>query len=146
MERSDTVEERIIVKCGAIGARFISGIARQYDDTYPSQLSGVISEKDFEHTMERLNDSIFQFWPCTTCFIFGFACAPITLGTSLCCPHYCVSKAEDNLIRALEDTSMMAKYTEKDITWTLRKSCLNSWIEIQFPVKYAAAAPSSSQI
>jgi hypothetical protein len=146
MDRSETVEDKVTVKCPAIGARFISGIAKQYDDTYPDQLIGVISEKDFENTMEKLNDAIFQFWPCTTCFIFGFACAPMTLGTSLCCPRYCVSKAEDNLTRKLEDTCLMEKYREKEITWSLHKSCFNSWIEIQFPVKYVTASQPASRV
>ena len=127
------MEETFVVNCHAVGSRFVSGIAKQYDSTFPSQLKGIIDEKDFENTMERINDAIIQFWPCTTCFVFGFACAPFTLGTSLCCPNFCVSKAEENLLSALDHVSMMPKYYEKKITWSLKKTCFNSWIQIEIP-------------
>lgn len=84
--------------------------------------------------MNKINEAIAQFWPCSMCYIFGFACAPFTLGTSLCCPHYCISKAESNLIQQLEDISLSKKYYENKITWKLHKNCFTSWIEIQYPV------------
>ena len=67
------------------------------------------------------------------CYIFGFACAPFTLGTSLCCPHFCISRAESNLIHHLEDISLARRYYDNKITWSLQKSCFISWIEIEIP-------------
>lgn len=68
------------------------------------------------------------------CYIFGFACAPFTLGTSLCCPHYCISRAESNLINQLENISLAGRYFDNKITWSLQKTCFSSWIEIEFPL------------
>ena len=31
----------------------------------------IVPSEDIAHIMERLNDSIQTYWPCTTCFIFG---------------------------------------------------------------------------
>lgn len=67
------------------------------------------------------------------CYIFGFACAPFTLGTSLCCPNYCISRAESNLVNHLEDLSLAARYYDNKIVWKLEKSCWTSWIEIRIP-------------
>lgn len=45
MENNEIIFDYKIVKCEAIGIRFISGIASCYDDTYPSELQGYISGK-----------------------------------------------------------------------------------------------------
>jgi hypothetical protein len=126
----------------------VSGIASRYDDTYPSELEGYISgltkniidrlkvctEENFKKDIDRINEAIAEFWPCSMCYIFGFACAPLTLGTSLCCPHYCISRAESNLVSQLEDISLTARYYDKQIVWSVQKKCFASWIEITFPL------------
>jgi hypothetical protein len=122
------------VKCYATGLSFISGISSRYDTTYPNELQGYITEEEFSRAMERLNDKLAEFWPCNTCYIFGYACAPLTLGMSLFCPNYCISQAEENAEKFLNDLSKTAKYYDRNISWKLRKSCWKSWIEISFPI------------
>jgi hypothetical protein len=97
----------------------------------------IVSEEDFQKDINKINEAIAEFWPCSMCYIFGFACAPFTLGTSLCCPNYCVSRAESNVIDQLEDISLAARYLDHQIVWSLRKGCFTSWIEISIPVQSA---------
>lgn len=92
-------------------------------------------EDEFIRVMDRLNDKIAEFWPCNTCYIFGYACAPFTLGTSLFCPNYCISEAENSANRYLEDVSLSPKYFDRNIRWSIRKTCFKSWVEISFPIQ-----------
>lgn len=85
--------------------------------------------------MERINDKIAEYWPCNTCYIFGYACAPLTLGTSLFCPNYCISKAEENLVRYLETINESPKNYDRRIIWSLHKSFFTSWIQINAPIQ-----------
>ena len=43
----------------------------------------ILPSEDIAHIMERLNDSIQTYWPCTTCFIFGKVFGQTCLSISL---------------------------------------------------------------
>lgn len=113
--------------------RFINGISNRYDDTYPDVLYNIITENEFKRIMDSLHDRIVSHWPCDTCFIFGVACAPISLGSSLLCPGYCATLAEKEAKQFLHDVSLSKKYYEKEIFFSLQKTCCSSWIEITIP-------------
>ena len=125
------------------GKHFVNGISSCYDDTFPEELRGVLSEKEFGDVMRNLNDTIISFWPCDTCYIFGYVAAPCTLGLSLCCPGKCAAMAEQKANHCLEHISMKKRYYENGVTWSLRKTCFQSWVEISFPesLKTAGGIP-----
>lgn len=122
------------IKIEAKGLRFVNGISSSYHDEYPIALRGIVSEAEFKDVLKRLNEILATLWPCVTCYVFGFACAPCTLGLSFCFPAKCVSYAEDNAQELLHHTSLKDKYYSRGISWKIRKTCCTSWLEIRIPV------------
>lgn len=78
------------VRLYARGQRFVNGMSNEYDARYPAELDGVISEDEFLRAMSRINNTMRDYWPCCTCFYFGWCCAPCTLGLSFLGPRLCV--------------------------------------------------------
>ena len=113
--------------------RFLNGISNRYDDSYPEVLQGIIGVDDFKRTMHTLHNRIVSHWPCDTCYVFGVGCAPCTLGLSLFCPGACVMMAEQEGVHFLDDISLSARYFDRGITWSLRKSFWESWVELRVP-------------
>jgi hypothetical protein len=70
--------------------RFVTGIARAYDDDFPPELSGLVHKEDFETAINQINNTMKDYWPCFFCMCCGYACAPCTLGISLLCPNLCI--------------------------------------------------------
>jgi hypothetical protein len=124
---------RVIVKLRSNGQNFVNGVSSSYEDTYPEQLMGIISESELRDIISRLNDTLQSFWPCNACYVFGFACSPFTLGTSLLCPHYCISQSDHHAQVMLEQVSLKAKYFDRDIVFRIVKECCGSYVEISFP-------------
>ncbi|CAM9759658.1 unnamed protein product, partial [Ectocarpus fasciculatus] len=121
--------------CKAGGKKFVNGISSWYEDDYPRDLEGVLTEKEFKDVMNTLNDIIMSYWPCDVCYTFGYVAAPCTLGLSLCCPGKCAGMAEQKATQYVEQVSLKKKYYENNVTWRIRKTCFNSWVEISFPAK-----------
>ena len=123
-----------IIKLYPIGwRRFLNGISIRYNDNYPVELYNIIPESDFNRIFNSMHNRILSYWPCDTCFIFGIACAPFTLGTSLLCPGKCAILAEKEAIKFLRDVSLNKNFYERSISFDLKKNFFTSWIEISFP-------------
>eukprot|EP01041_Mallomonas_annulata_P010518 gene10518-21934_t len=122
-----------VVKCRATGLRFVNGISSSYNDTYPNELQEILTESEFHDILKKLNETLITYWPCTTCYIFGFACAPCTCGTSLCCPAKCISEAENKAQKLLEQMGYKDKYYDRCITFKIQKGFCSSWLEISYP-------------
>ncbi len=135
MEETDNlVENEIIrVKLFCNGQRFINGISSSYEIKYSPVLVGVVSEEDIHDIIGRLNDTIQSYWPCNTCYVFGFVCSPFTLGTSLLCPGYCISQSDERAQAMLLNVSLRAKFFDRKITFRIVKHCCSSFVEISFP-------------
>lgn len=71
-------------------ARFVTGVAREYDDAFPAELAHVVAAADFEAAINQVNNTLADYWPCFFCVCCGYACCPCTLGASLLCPNFCV--------------------------------------------------------
>ncbi len=109
--------DRVIVKLKSNGLRFINGVSSSYENQYQHALRGVVSESELTDIVTRLNDTLLSFWPCTTCYVFGFVCTPFTFGTSLLCPHYCVSQSDEHANKMLLNVSLKAKYYDRKINY-----------------------------
>lgn len=130
---NDSSSDLLVVKLKCTGLRFINGISSKYDDTFDPMLEGVLTESELEDIVKRLNDSIAEYWPCNTCYLFGFVCTPFTLGTSLLCPNYCISQAEEHANRMLENVSLKSRYLDRRISFKIVKECCSSYVAISFP-------------
>mmetsp|Transcript_37390 Transcript_37390/g.38073 ORF Transcript_37390/g.38073 Transcript_37390/m.38073 type:complete len:177 (+) Transcript_37390:278-808(+) len=121
------------VRIPPTGLRFINGISSSYSETYPPELTGVITGPEYHDIIKRLNDTLSLYWPCTTCYIFGFACVPCTCGTSLLCPAKCISASEEKGQKLLEQVGFRDKFYQRKIFFRIEKRCFTSWLEIKFP-------------
>lgn len=126
----NTTETRVIIRPSS--GTFVNGIAKSYDDNFPSQLKGHITEHEFKVMMENINDMLYTYFPCLLCWTCGYLCCPFTLGLSLCCPLICVRDAEENL-RVMIFSINRKKLETKDLKLSLQKQCGTSWLELKLP-------------
>lgn len=121
------------VRIPATGLIHYTGISSSYSTLFPAALEGVIAEKEYEAIIEKVNETVSDYWPCDTCYFFGYGCSIFSLGLSVLIPHLCASQAEVHLVEVLESYSLTSKYYDRKISFTLKKSWFRSYIEIKFP-------------
>jgi hypothetical protein len=132
--REEYITDNLVVfRFYAIGLRFLCGIAESYNDEYDAGLAGAIKQSDFERAMFRINRALASSWPCLTCYLFGYGCAPCTLGVSLLCPRKCSLLAEKELRLTLSQLSLDSKYWDRRIEFRLATGIFSSCIEILVP-------------
>lgn len=134
----DGDEMRQIARLKATGLRFINGVASSYDERYPEALDGLLSPRDFDEAINHLNNIILMYWPCNTCFFFGYVCSFCSFGLSFGCPNVCIAAAEKNARGELEYLNRTAPFREVGMIWRLKKTCLSSWIIIEVPAEKLA--------
>jgi len=64
----------------------VTGIAKEYDKSFPEQLSNQIDSEEYQRIMSSINDNLVIFWPCLTAILLGYLFCPITFGLSLLLP------------------------------------------------------------
>jgi hypothetical protein len=82
------------------GKTFITGLASSYNEEGFDQSffeDTDFSELDYRQLMDRLNTSLYTYWPCTLCQIIGYIMCPFTLGLSFCLPGIAISQASTYL-------------------------------------------------
>lgn len=125
----------VTVRVPAIGLRHFTGISSRYANEYPAKLTHVLTPSEFVDIIDRLNETIADYWPCTTCYYFGYCCCPCTLGLSVFIPNYCASYSELYATAFLRNVSLKARYFDRKISFTLVKSFCSSHIEVKFPAE-----------
>lgn len=127
----------ITVRIKAVGHKFVNGIANVYDlNTYPIELSNVISQDELKGIISKLNHTLTCYWPCSSVFFIGYICIPCTAGLSLFCPSLCVSEAEKQGNKLLNQYTLHHTYYDRNIAFCIKKGCCNSYVEISFPEQY----------
>jgi hypothetical protein len=101
--------------------------------SFPGELAGILSPAEFEQAITRVNDVLALYWPCDTCYFFGYTCSICTLGLSFCFPKMCIAHAERYAQQELYNLNHSRRFEEIGMVWELHKTCLNSWIEIECP-------------
>ncbi|KAG7396896.1 hypothetical protein PHYBOEH_001586 [Phytophthora boehmeriae] len=110
--------------------RFVTGVARTYDDEFPPELSHLIKEADFEVAINQINNTMEDYWPCFFCVCCGYSCCPCTLGVSLFCPYFCIRDAERYVRALIARINKRLCFERADIEWRLVRSCGSSWVSI----------------
>lgn len=134
-QQSDKTQLKEVALLPAVGLRLIHSVSSSYDTTFPPALEGVLSPEDFQEAIDRVNNVLVMYWPCTGCFLCGYLLSPCTLGLSFGCPNICVEEAEKYALRELEYINRTPVFRAKGMVWKLRKTWLQSWIVIQLPEK-----------
>lgn len=120
-------------KLKSTGQKFINGVSSRYDCLYSPILENVVSERELNRIVDELNDVLILNWPCNTCYLSGYACAPCTLGLSLLLPGHCASLAEQEGQKFLRNVSLTARFYDKNISYSIVKTFCDSYVEIKFP-------------
>jgi hypothetical protein len=123
------------VKVPCCGLRHYSGISSRYSTQFPPKLAGLLSKTEFTTIIERLNETIMDYWPCDLCYYLGYGCCPCTLGLSVLIPNYCTSYSELYATAYLRNVSLKAVYYDRQISFTLVKNICSSYVEVKFPTK-----------
>ena len=77
-----STEERIIIP--PEGKTWINGFASKYSTKYQYEfLSKYIKENDYKDFIEYINTAIDDYWPCPTCFCFGYLFCLCSVGKIL---------------------------------------------------------------
>ncbi|ETV92228.1 hypothetical protein H310_13461 [Aphanomyces invadans] len=113
---------------------FISGITNRYDDDFPIELDGLVTEAQFSQAINQINNTLTDYWPCLFCVCCGYLCCVCTAGLSLLCPNMCISDAEQYTRTLIERINARPCFKDADVEWKLVKKCCRSWIEISLPI------------
>lgn len=130
---ADAEQEYGEVRLWPTRMRFVTGIARAYEDDFPSELGHLVKEADFEIAINQINNTMQDYWPCCFCMCCGYSCCLCTLGLSLLCPNFCIRDAEQYVRALITRINKRACFERAGVEWRLRRSCGSSWIEISYP-------------
>ena len=104
-----------------VGARFVNGLASEYDRALPDELEGVVDAADFDKAVSHVNKILTDYWPCPACYWFGVCCCPCTLGASLMAPFYCIREAETYAAHQVRRLNSRACFVDAGVTWQLSR-------------------------
>ena len=116
-----------------VAKTFITGLAPCYDPliSLPSAFSDHgLSEREFRHILEAINDTLFSAWPCTLCQLFGYCLCPCTLGLSFLIPNIDVKQAREKVDRLISEINQKV-LANKGINLALIVRCSTSWLELR---------------
>ncbi|KAH7463116.1 uncharacterized protein KRP23_13333 [Phytophthora ramorum] len=132
--RADGEKEYGEVRLYPTRMRFVTGVARTYEDDFPSELSHLVKETDFDIAINQINNTMQDYWPCLFCICCGYGCCPCTFGLSLLCPNFCIRDAEQYVRALLSRINKRLCFERAGIEWQLVRSCGRSWIQITYPL------------
>eukprot|EP00347_Sterkiella_histriomuscorum_P009196 403342157 len=113
------------------GKTFITGLASSYDeDSFDEGILGKnISQREFKKIVEKLNETIIENWPCSTCQLIGYMFCPCTLGLSFIFPGCVISEAKYQLKLAIKDFNEYI-FKKMGLFMMYRQYCSTSWLEL----------------
>lgn len=122
---------------------WVNGLAQTYSEEYDEpRLRNFIDRRTYLDIMERINDTLINYFPCPLCMCFGYLFAIFTCGLSFLCPYICISDAENN-VRDFIERLNRKKLKDRRVHLTLRKKCGTSWLEFRLPAEGTIALNAS---
>ena len=116
-----------------VAKTFITGLAPAYDSKVALPSTFVqhgLSDREFRHILEAINDTLFSAWPCTLCQLFGYCFCPCTLGLSFLIPNVDVRQAREKADRLLSEINLKVLH-DKGLELELKLRCSTSWLELR---------------
>ena len=116
-----------------MGKMFINGMTEQFSySQYDHKVfEGIMTQREYEKLIERINDSFFAFFPCTGCSMCSYCCCPCTLGLSCIWPYIQVKDAIKRCKMELEAMNKELKTNKIRFELKLEKSV--SYIKMYLP-------------
>ena len=116
-----------------VAKTFITGLAPAYDSKVALPSTFVqhgLSDREFRHILEAINDTLFSAWPCTLCQLFGYCFCPCTLGLSFLIPNVDVRQAREKAERLLSEINLKVLH-DKGLELELKLRCSTSWLVLR---------------
>lgn len=87
---------------------FVTGLAPSYSTAYKAEtLSEYVDKKTFKRAIRRINEALFQFWPCEICYYgFGLFLGILTCGLTWLLPYVCVRDAHQEMLTELDAVNL----------------------------------------
>ena len=82
--------------------------------------------------MTRLNEVIQEYWPCMPCVGCGYLCFPCSFFNWFP-TNWCINESEKHAIEFLNQVNQRQYFTNKNISFHLKKTCCSSYISISIP-------------
>jgi hypothetical protein len=111
--------------------RAAQGLPPAFDEEYPEELQGVLSQQAFKEALDRINDAIIAFFPCFLCRTCAVGLCVCTLGLSCFCPFWCITDAKYNVEQAVEAVNGRLKREGIRARFRFESSCIRStlWVD-----------------
>jgi hypothetical protein len=138
----DTPVEFRELRLEGTGERWVNGLVSSYFDDWEdgewpaTDLEGVMTKKQFDSTMRKVNSALTDHWPCAATRLFAYSCCICTCWLSMRFAGKMVVEAEDRVTAELRRASTSKVFKAKQISWKLEKEgcCYaNSSVVIRFP-------------
>lgn len=113
-----------------ISKTWINGLANTYEANYYPELDQFVDKLQVKNCINRINDDLYQFWPCPTCFAVGYCCVLCTLGLSFLCPYICISDAKKHLLENIERMNKNI-FSPRGLELSYQQLCCTSFLQIK---------------
>ncbi|OQS07587.1 xaa-Pro aminopeptidase, partial [Thraustotheca clavata] len=120
----------ILARLRATGRVATDGLASEYADTFTPPLQKLMSEDEFQAAIYAINQTCYDYFPCTTCVVYAYFGAFLTCGLLLCCSRPCTGEVEENLLLVLQRINNKETFRVHGVQWELKRTRCHSWIEI----------------
>eukprot|EP00347_Sterkiella_histriomuscorum_P023681 403333757 len=119
------------------GKTFVNGLAQSYEEEYDASiLKPHLKKSEYLELLDKLNDTLFHYFPCTFCLCFGYLCCPLTAGLSFIFPHMCINDARTYAERVINQfNKYMIENGKPTVYARLVLHCSTSWVEIHLDYK-----------
>mmetsp|Transcript_30253 Transcript_30253/g.39907 ORF Transcript_30253/g.39907 Transcript_30253/m.39907 type:complete len:207 (+) Transcript_30253:97-717(+) len=125
----ETLKIKSTFRLRSVGKKAFNGLSSSYDETFPMELEGVISQQEWKYIMEQINDGLIMRWPCLPCEWISWILLPFTLGVSLLLAHAQIRSALKGLKSQLKYINQRKAFKEANVILVYEQRCCKSWIQ-----------------
>lgn len=122
---------------------WINGMSNNYElADYPA-LYTYVDKRNLSQVFTRINEDLFTYWPCPTCFCYGYLFSLCTLGISFLCTYTCIKDAKASLHSNIERFNEKV-FAPAGLLMSYKTMCCTSYIEIKIVNQQEAPKQTAS--
>ncbi|EQC26616.1 hypothetical protein SDRG_15556 [Saprolegnia diclina VS20] len=120
----------ILAKLRPTGRVAVDGLASEYADAFTPPLQKLMPEADFRAAIAAINQTCYDYFPCTTCVVYAYFGVALSCGLLFCCIRPCTGEVEENLEIVIDRINAKEVFRDQGVAWSLERTHCHSWIEI----------------
>ena len=109
---------------------WINGLASSYEFYYSQELERYIDKRSIQSSIDKINNDLYNYWPCPTCFALGYCFSICTLGLSFLCPYVCIRDAREKLDKNIEKMNLET-FNNKGLKLSYQSKGFTSWLQLE---------------